>query len=165
MMWLTFSSIWSRYKLQVALSAILFATYPFFKLQALPVTYSQHWTIYLAYMLSLLLMVLSIQQRRYFWLFSVLSMAASLFHMVTNETYVGVEMLRPFILWLILNQNDTVKKRAINVLKHWVPYLVVFLGFVVWRIWLIDLPGADRNSPDVLFDLVKTPLTAIPDLL
>ena len=61
--WLLFRAVWPTYQRSAAWAALLFAVYPLFKVQALSVAYTVHWTGYLLYLISLWAMVQSLASR------------------------------------------------------------------------------------------------------
>jgi hypothetical protein len=49
------------------------------------------------------------------------------------------------------------RQRARFALKHWLPYLLVLAGVVVWRAFFLVIPE-DPNRPDLLYSLASQPL-------
>ena len=166
--WFLFCSIWPAYRRQAAWAAILFAAYPLFKLQSLSVAYAVHWTGYLLFMVSLWAMVQSVRQPRWFWAYLILSLLTGMLHLALLEYYSGLELVRPLILWLVLEgEHLSPKARLRKTIILWLPYLLLLVAFVVYRLYLIPRPAADyqRNPPTLLFDLLSTPLPALITLL
>ncbi|MBI9046522.1 MAG: hypothetical protein JEZ06_18675 [Anaerolineaceae bacterium] len=165
-LWLSFKMIWPNHSRQINTTALIFVVYPYFKLQALSVTYAQHWSGYLSFAISLLAMIYAIKkpgwQRIPLIFFSLIP---AVFHMITNESYVGLEIARIFIIWFVLNEELTIKKKLSRTFTYGLPYMLSLIGFVIWRIWFMQTPGFDRNYPTVLFDLVKSPFATSLSLL
>jgi hypothetical protein len=106
-------------------------------------------------------MVQSIIRPRWFWPFTLLALLTNGLHLAFIEYFSGVELIRPFILWLLPRHREIrLRKRLQRVLGVWLPYLVIFSSFLLYRIYLIPVPepGYERNVPTVLFDLFRTPL-------
>ncbi|OGO71084.1 MAG: hypothetical protein A2Z49_10900 [Chloroflexi bacterium RBG_19FT_COMBO_56_12] len=163
--WLIFRGIWPEYRRQVAWAALLFVVYPIFKLQPLAVAYTVHWTGYLLFVVSIWAMVQSIRKPRWYWGYFGLALLTCGLHLAFIEYFSGVELARPFILWLLLSEEDqTTRSRIQKTLRLWLPFLLVLVAFYIYRIYLIPQPepGYARNVPTVLFDLFNAPLpTAI----
>ncbi len=89
-------------------------------------------------------------------------MLLALVQMMTMEYFVGLELLRPFILYLLVSpQVKGFGRRAVKTLQRWAPYLVVMAAFALWRLFLMPTPGRDRNTPTLLLDLVQKPLNTL----
>jgi hypothetical protein len=160
--WLSFQAIWPEHKREVTWAALLFAIYPLFKVQELSVAYAVHWTGYLLFSISIWGMVQSLRKPRWFWLYLALALVTQAAGLAFIEYFSGVELIRPFIIWLVLSEEKaSTKQRLLKTLKLWLPYLLVFVAFLVYRIYLIPSPqpGYERNIPTILFDLFKTPLS------
>jgi hypothetical protein len=71
--------------------------------QPIAVAYSQHWISYAFYFLSLGCMIQAIRRPRWFWLFTSLSLATAAIHLFTMEYFLGLELLRPVVLWILLS--------------------------------------------------------------
>ncbi len=166
--WLFLSDIWPLHKRQVTWVAILFAIYPLFKLQALSLIYTIHWTGFFLYSVSVWAMVKSVRKPGYFWAFTTLSLLTAGLHLILLEYYAGIELIRPFILWLIFSEGDeTSTNRLKRLVKVWSPYLLVLVAFAVYRIFFIPGPvkGSVGNQPTVVFDFFKAPVETALRLL
>jgi hypothetical protein len=165
--WFLSNEIWPEYKRQTAWVAVLFAVHPLFKLQQLSVAYMVHWMGFLLFAISIWAMVRSIRKQGAFWGYTLLALLTSGLHLIFLEYYSGVELIRPFILWLLLSKKGlSSRNRLVKTALLWLPYLLVLAGFFVYRIFLIPSPepGFERNTPTVLFDLIKSPIATGLDL-
>ena len=173
-MWWTFCQLWPRRKSVVTLAAFLFAVYPSFSQQSDAVAYHQHWTQYSLYFLSLGSMVTAVraslmQQKKRFWLFSFLSVASLGLHLSITEFFIGVEALRSVMLWFVVGSAvvDLEGKKAFwarlkRTLFYWLPYLVVDLGFILWRLLVYS---GEKNQAALLTDLASSPMSTIVKVL
>lgn len=160
--WFCLRALWPGRTRQITWVALLFTVYPAFKQQPTAVAYSQHWICYLLFALSLLAMVLSLRRLSWYWPLTLLAMLLSLGQMMTMEYFVGVELLRPLILFLLVHPSaGGFGRRALETLKRWAPYLAAMAAFGVWRLFLMPTPGRDRNTPTLLLDLVEKPLNTL----
>jgi hypothetical protein len=162
--WLVLNRIWTENKKENGLVALLFLVYPAFQLQPIAVAYTMHWLLYALFMLSLFFMILSVQDSRRFIPFTALSLLFEIFHLVVFEYFAGAELIRPFLLWLIL-RDLPVKERLKKTILYWLPYLMILAIYAVFRASYSSLLGYDRNTPVILLGLFTTPLTSILFLL
>jgi hypothetical protein len=163
-MWATFVQVWPKHKMEISVAAILFAVYPLFMQMSSGETFTVHFICYLFFFISTFFMVLSLRKRKYFWLFMLLAVLFDLANLFTYEYFIGVEFLRPLMIWFILRDGEKEKVNFWKILSNWSPYLVTSITFITYRIFLIQLPKAS-NSPIVLADLIKAPLTTIVQLV
>jgi len=166
--WFYLRDIWPDHLREVTWAAVLFAVYPLFKQQALSVAYSLHWAGFLFYTLSIWAMVKFIRQPARFGPYLLLSLFTSALHLVLLEYFAGIELIRPFILWLLLPENcKDLFARLKKVLKYWWPYLLILLAFVVYRIFFIPRPeaGFERNALILVQDFTQAPLATAIQLL
>lgn len=160
--WLYLREIWPEHRRQVTWAALLFAVYPLFKLQALSLIYTIHWTGFVLFSISIWAMVQSIRKPRYFWPFTLLSVLAGGLDLLILEYFAGVELARPVILYLLLRQKDDwpgpIWRR---VLKYWSPYLLMLVAFGIYRVFFLPGPetGSVANQPILVRQLLETPLT------
>ncbi len=160
LLWRVLRRIWPQATEQIAWAALLFAVYPIFLKQSMAVIFRQHWTSYALFLLSLLLMLQGVRREKgRFWL-QALGLLTMLAHLLFTEYFFGLELVRPMVLWLVLADTRKDKKdHLIGVLKHWAPYLVLWLAFTVWRLFIVEVLE-DPNPPVLLYALLENPLTA-----
>jgi hypothetical protein len=163
-LWWTLVRLWPASRREALWTSALFAIYPVFLQQYTSVAYSQHWICYLLFFLSLGFMVEAQRARgkskaRY-GLFTVISMGLSLVQLLTMEYFAGLELLRPFLLWLLVDEKaPSWRKKSRLVLREWLPYLGVLALFTIWRIFLLKFPGEEANPPILLDRILKSPVS------
>ena len=160
-LWLIFRTLWPNYKWQTISASLLFLLYPFFTLQPLAVTYTLHWTGYLLFSLSLYFMVQAARKKA--WHYIVLAIITQIMHLFTIEYYAGIDLIRPIFLWFIFsNEGDISKKEKFNkTISNWLPYLLVFIFYFVWRGFIYQSPDAARGAAAGLSDLLVSPLQTL----
>lgn len=172
--WSVLRRLWPENPVQATLTALLFAIHPFFLLQPLAFTFLHVWLGYGFFGLSLYWMILSVQRPEKFWVYFILSLAAEIITILTLEYFLGLEFLRPLILWLILrDQQKERKSRTSRVIKLWLPYLLVVGVYVWWRFFIYVVPSEHRNNPVGLKAIFLNPLlelrvfltNVVPDVL
>ncbi len=164
--WSVLRRLWPANVLQNFFVALLFAVYPFFTLQPLAFTFLHVWIAYFFLGLSFYWMILSIQRPERFWPYLMLSLAAGIVTELTLEYFMGLELLRPVILWFVLrDQEKDVKRRLTKIIRLWLPYLIVFGIYVWWRFFIYKVPIENRNNPVGLKLLFTDPVAEIAVLL
>ncbi len=159
--WICLREIWREHEREAVWTAILFLIYPLFRQQQFSIAYSMHWFGYGLYVLSIWLMVLAVKRPTRFALFTILSLAASFGHLIFLEYFAGLELIRPVILWIMVRrQTRGFKAQLRRTLLYWLPYLFLWLAFVVYRLYLMPKPkpGYERNQLLILSGLLEAPL-------
>ncbi len=163
----TLHGIWKDKTWQTRWMAVIFVVFPGFMQQLVSMAYSQHFTTYALFTLSLAAMVAAINRPRHYWWLSTLAWVACLTHMLTMEYFTALELIRPLILFILLRRES---KNLVSTLKrtllHWSPYLAMVLLFIFWRFIYYPtlLPSTDQNMPGLLLSLSQKPLPVIIEL-
>jgi len=166
-LWASLKQVWPNKPRQVFWIALLFAVCPIFAQQSVSVAYSQHWLCYLLFFCSIYFMLRALSGRRYFYLFTAAALFTSLLQMFTIEYFLGLELLRPALLWFYFLERES-SASARHIFKRvaasvWI-YIVPLVIFVIWRMFFLRLAGDDPNRPALLGQLLNTPLEALLDL-
>ena len=169
--WWMLRGLWSRHTRAAVWMAFLFAIYPGFGQQYISVTYSNAFLMFSLFIVSLGSMIYAM--RTYaaqenpngfrgglhrqplglaskFWPLYLLSLITAGLSMFISEYFFGLELARPILLWMALDQEgkQTTRQRLRQTLIAWLPYLALMVIFVVWHTLLHDTPRASI----VLFD-------------
>ena len=164
-LWAGWRRLWPQHATQVTLAALLFAVYPLFIQQSSSLAFGFHWICLFLYGLSLVWMIISIETGRRYGLWTVLALLASAVQLLTSEYFLGLELLRPVVLWLALRTRLPDRRvRAGKVLQIWIPYLLVLGGYLVWRFHIMPVSGEDRNTLWLLLELRQQPLNGLAKL-
>ncbi len=164
LLWLLIRAIWPNRKVEAIQVSLLFAVYPFFMIQPFPIAYTHVWFGFLAFNLSLLLMVWAVRADRYKAItFTILAMILEAAHLFTGEYFAGLEFIRVLILWILISRDELIfSQRIKKVFLNWLPYLLVIGFFAYWRVAIYENPPEiTRNSPVILQQLFTAPLTTI----
>jgi hypothetical protein len=152
----TLNLVWpSRIRQNRWIAALLFV-FPGFLLQPASVAFAQHHITFLFFSASLLFTVLALKRPGAFWLWMPLSILLGGIQVFMMEYFVGLEIIRPFLIWFALQPGA--KKRGLfwKTSLYWMPFLLVLVAYFYWR--LVYLPptlGVDPNTP-VLLQLILT---------
>jgi len=156
------AAIWPGRTFQNTAVVLLFLLYPGFTHQYIPITYSHQFIVQAVFFLSLAAMVWACRKPDWFWPLTVFALVSSILCMFTLEYFVGLELLRPVLLWLA---NEGTEKdmwtRLKWVLKRWLPYLAVLAFFVVWRV----THKTPRGDVIIFDNLRNNPVTTIVELI
>jgi hypothetical protein len=163
--WSALQTLWPQRPRTNFIAAIFFLLYPAFTLQSQAVVYAEHWTSFALFFASLLLTMRAFQNPKRFLPYTALAILAETLHLFTVEYFVGLELLRPFVIWALItsaagqyghNQsNDQASNTffysgyahtAKRIAQLWLPYLLILLLFLYWRTYFLG--GLDlRNNP------------------
>ena len=158
-LWLGLRKLFPNHQLKVGLAILLFTVYPLFDQQASALTFSFHWIAFALWALSFYLMILAAKNPKYWTIFTVFGLLVFSIQIYTNEFFVGLEILRPFALWVVFQLQ---KNRLQKTIQHEVPWVITFIGYLIWRLILMPTPpSGDRNSPVMLVNLLKDPANTV----
>jgi hypothetical protein len=166
-LWKILITIWTKRTREATTVALLFAVYPFFMLQPFAVGSTHHWVGFIFFNLSLYLMVLAVQHKKHTIWLTLIAVTLQAAHLFTSEYFSGLELLRPFILWILISRTElSIPKRFWQVFLRWIPYILVLGMFAYWRVAIFEnVEGVNRNSPVILNQLFSEPFKAIGFLL
>ncbi len=153
-LWWTFLQVWPRRRYETGWLALLLAVFPAFFQQTIAVTYSRHFAALALFSVSLILTVLSVKHRRWYVALTLLAAVASFAQMMTIEYFVGLEIIRPYLFWVLFRgEIPDRRKRLLRVIQWWLPYVIPLAGFIAWRFMIFKpVPGAD--DPNGVINLV-----------
>ncbi len=168
--WYAVRLVWPNLTGMAVWLALLFAVYPAYPLQSLSVAYSLHWIMYLVFMLSVVMMLKAARNPKSYLLYTGLALILQLFHLLMIEYYSGLEFVRLILLWFVFSNNPGTStgseisylKRWKQVLKQWLPYLLVLGIYAAYRMSYHTIYGYDRFTSNLLNSLIHTPMTGIP---
>ncbi len=161
--WWAFSQMWPEQREKLGWAAILFTVYPGFKQQSISVVYSNGLFLLAAYYLSIGLMIRAIKIAKHRLAYTLGGLLAYIFCMFSTEYYYGMDLVRPLIVYYSLGLSiPKLKNRLTQTFLHWLPYLAVLGGFLIWRVFIFEFP---TYQPLLLDGLAKKPLASITALL
>jgi hypothetical protein len=134
--YLTLTKIWPASRKTVAWMVMLFAVYPAFDQQSAAIIYTGYRVSFLFFWVSLLLMIQFVTAKKYRFLWLVIGLLLNAVNLFTVEYFIGLELIRPFILWFIL--EDKGRKKISRVLLNWLPWLLLTAAFAAWRLFFME---------------------------
>jgi hypothetical protein len=163
----TLNLVWPSRQQQNRWVAALLFVFPGFLEQPVSVAFSQHLTTYLFFTCSLFLTVLALKQRKLFWLWMPLSVLLGGLQIFMMEYFVGLEIVRPILIWFVLRSEQKEKRSHTfwKTLLYWSPFVLVLIAYLYWRLaYLPSALGTDPNNPALLKTIIASPLTGLPTL-
>jgi len=132
--WWSLRQIWPKRREAAIWAGVLFILYPGFGQQFVSVNSSRHLFPLVTFLLSLGFTARAYRDKRLDWTATGMAVALSIFTMLTTEYYYGLELVRGYLLVLLIKANRR-EKRATwkDIIKAWVPYLLPLVGVYAWR--------------------------------
>jgi hypothetical protein len=160
LLWFFFRQIWPNKIRQATFAILLFIIHPFFLIQPYSVNSILYWAGYLFFAASLLIMAWNVNQNNQSVPLTIMAVFLEGLHLFTSEYFVGMVMVRPLILFWLLQAKETNRyRRLTKVISLWLPYLGALAAYVIWRIFLyVPPPVGDRNTPVILYALFTNTL-------
>jgi hypothetical protein len=122
------------------IAAAIFLVYPGFLQQPISLIYSLHFMVLLLFLLSILFMLIALEKSTKYHLFTFLSLVTSL-SIFSSEYFAMLELIRPVLLWLFCRRFRSPSSKSINwIFRIWVPYLIVLIAFLTWRVIIFKFP-------------------------
>lgn len=138
---------WPRFDSYLRWIGVLILVYPGFLQQSISAAYNRHFAAFALSALSLFLMALAIRNQRRGWILWPLSWLAGAIQVITIEYFVGLEIARLILLWVLIGQTEhpsRIRRLGRTVLLG-SPYLLVFAGYFWWRLLVFPQSLARLN--------------------
>ena len=154
--------VWPERKGETFFAAIFFLVYPGFNQQAIAITYSHFFLAQTFLFTSIGLMLKFAQQPRRLWWAGLLGILLSAYNLFSTEYFFGLELLRPFLLWLGLHEQwPEWKPRLKRAALTYLPFFLTLVGYLYWRYFIL---GFYLYQPGLVTDLGSSPLTRLANL-
>jgi hypothetical protein len=130
----TLLQLWPRRIMEAGWIGLLVALYPGMHRQFVVHTSMPHYTSMLLFSLSLFLMVKAAQSNSHRRLLITTSVLLAIMQVLIIEYFAALELIRIFILFHIFRPTaSTWKEAALRAVRSWLPYGLVFAGFLVYH--------------------------------
>jgi hypothetical protein len=165
-----FWRIWPEHRKTLQWMGLLLAVYPGFSQQNISVAYHQHFTTFVLFAASMYFMARAIQSTRAAWRWTVPAVLSNVLHMLTMEYFVGLEALRPVLIFIILQSKRpdlNMKQRLVLSVRKWLPYGGALIVFALYRFLIYPAisMNPEMNSPTVLLTILSNPLSGTLHLI
>lgn len=91
-------------------------------------------------MLSFYTMLLALKYEKIKFVLITISILFNILQYTLSEYFVAVDLFRFLLIYYYAKNNifskDTTQKKIVWVFRYYFPYLLVVVGFVVWRLFL-----------------------------
>lgn len=140
-LWWLLRVLWPRRPDIAAIVSLIFLVFPGFSQHSTALIFSHYFLILAIHVLALGCTVLAVRRpaRRFVW--TLLSLAGSVYSIFSIEYFVGLELVRPLIIfWATREADRRLRARLVQTLRHWLPYVPVLAGFGLWRTYIVGFP-------------------------
>jgi len=160
--WWTLRLLWPEHRRQALYAALLFVLYPVFTQQPIAITFHQQWLQYALYFLSTAAMLLAVRGGRPSWLLTLAALTGMALELSVTEYFVGLEALRLVLLGLVTHRGGGIlRQRAGRWVRYALPYATLLGGYILWRLFFIQLPGEDPYQAQMLTGLFTQPVATL----
>jgi hypothetical protein len=156
--------LWPHKKMDLKWITLLVLVFPGFQQQWISVIYTHVFLVMALYFVSLTLFVQEIRAGGKPSLHMAGAILLSLVSMTAVEYVAGLELLRPFIIFMLLSQagKSSFGENFKRTLKLWLPYLLVFVLFLVYRVFIASSVLYKVQQMD---GLTSSPLATLWDMI
>lgn len=135
--------IWGKKPELAFYAASIFAVYPGFLQQPIALIYIHHFSVLTIFLSSLLFMINAVKGEKLAVIPYVISILGS-FQIFSIENFATLELIRSLIIWHFLRKKAFTRKAlAQQTILLWAPYLIIFTGFLIWRVAIFSFPTYD----------------------
>lgn len=132
--WLILEKLWPSSKKSNLLAAVLSLVYPAYRLSYVAVNVSIFFLVLDFFYLSIYLHLRSIQERSIRWLFLPIGLFFSYLNITLTEYFFFMELIRPVLIFILVQRlGKTITSSIKKTLVHWLPFFVLYLGAILWR--------------------------------
>lgn len=138
LLWMTFKNLWPAHEEPAFWAGAVLIIYPGFRQQPLPLEFILHFSVLNLTLLSLYCMLRAGDAWHGAWKWTAAAIVSA-FGIFSVEYFVGLEIIRPLLLWIKLKERvPGWRQRLRSVLLRWLPYLGVLAFFVFWRVFIFQ---------------------------
>ncbi|MBI9049155.1 MAG: hypothetical protein JEZ00_07040 [Anaerolineaceae bacterium] len=165
-----FWRIWPAHRKTLQWMGLLLAVYPGFSQQNISVAYHQHFTTFVLFAASMYFMVRAMQSTRAAWRWTIPAVLTGLLNMLTMEYFVGLEALRPILIYMLLQKRQpdhSLRKHLGNSFRKWLPYFGTLVLFGIYRFLIYPSisMNPEMNSPTALLSIFSNPIAGLLHLI
>jgi hypothetical protein len=132
--WWVLGILWPNRQTETKWISAFTVVFPGFTQQSIAVIYSHIMLALIYYLLSIGLMLRSLDDDQRFSCLLGLSLFFSALNLLSTEYFFGLELLRPVFIWLYLSGKGEKRRKFKGILKRWWPYALLVAAYLAWRI-------------------------------
>ena len=172
--WFLCRQIWPKHQIEGAAVTLLFLVYPGILQESRGFTYGTIWLQLALSIFSLALMAKSVRINNYKIVVITIALLSAGISWNISEYFLGFELLRPFILWIVVSDEyKRVVDRILSTVKWWSLYVGALLGYLVYRFFVFDTKRTEVDPSHFWSEIVIEPALevvqrlnfVIPDLV
>lgn len=151
--------VWPRAARLILIVSLLFLVFPGYSQHWVAFTHiNQEWISLIAYLLSFGISIRALRDPRPSRALIALSLALQCIGLLPTEYFIGMELLRPLLFWIVLSESlDAFRVRLHATLRACLPYLLVWLINATWLAYYYK-SGAYISYEVVAAAFATTPL-------
>jgi len=158
--------LWPERKLATTFSVLLFMVYPGFYQQPNAALFKNLLLCYTSAVLSLALTVYSLKSQNTLARIGaiILAIGLAIFYLVIYEAMIGMEAARVLVIAYVVFQRESEwkwKSIFVKTLKNSIPYLIVAIGFVYWRLFIFQSTRRATNVDVLLGEYTASPVHGV----
>lgn len=131
--------LWPNKKNLTLAAGLLFAIYPGFLLQPIPLTFSHHFLVYTVFLVSNCLTVLAVRFPARRLAYTIAAVALSIINTLCMEYFLPLEVIRLALLFILVAEPLPFFKRLLKAIQLWIPYLAVLILVTCYRIFFFKV--------------------------
>ena len=126
--------VWKGNREAAFFVGLFFLVYPCFTQHSIAIVYSHFNIVMSCLFFSLGLTLYTFEHKKHCLLLTLLALMLAVFNLLSMEYFFMLELLRPVFIWSrITRESLSFKEKSRRFIRHWAPFLLVFLGAVIWR--------------------------------
>ncbi len=148
--WWALGQVWPAHKRQVLLVSLFVLVFPGYGQQWVAFTHvNQELIPLLAYILSFGATAWALRDKAKLIPLTLLSLLLMFLGLFTTEYFIGLEILRGLLIWVVLTGNadpqarnaQSVIRNTLSAIKAWLPYLLLWLANAAWLTYYYRVGG------------------------
>ncbi len=161
--WWFLRQVWPGIVRPLFMVALFYLIYPGFSQQSMAQTYHYFLFFLMVSSLSCGLMIRAVRKPKQFWPAMIAALVLSVLNLFSSEYYFGLELLRPFFLWIALEAPvNNWQVRLGRAVRLYFPFALVLGIYLYWRVFIFKFP---TYQPWLFRDLQAAPAQTLMTLI
>lgn len=150
--WFLFKQLWPNRPGRALVAALLFLVFPAYSQHWVALTHiNQEWVSLIGFILSFGFTAYALRHPVAFISSTLIGLLLLVVGVFPTEYFVALEMLRPFFIWMILQEeNSNLREQVLRSLKLWLPYFLVWMANAAWLAYFYTVGNYDSYAVDVV---------------
>lgn len=151
LLWKILRALYPAHPKPALWASLFFLVYPGMGQQNIALMYSHFYIVLSIFLLSLYLSLLALRSEKHRIAFFLASYLLAAVNLLTMEYFYFIEFARIFLFWQMM--EGTNKARLQKSILYFSPYLFIFIGVTVWRMFFFTYQNASYQY--VLLDALR----------